>query len=379
MNLLNSLTPKRPLIHVALFMLAALIAVEIALTSFWSHEDVMDHILQDIVLFVVIYGPLAWFLAYRPMRMANLAQHQELQLLNRALTATRNAVFITDRTGNIAWANEAFSKMCGYEVEEILGRNPRFLQSGLQSPSYYKEMWATILSGQNWISETLERHKDGHTYTVRQTITPIMDELGQITHFIAMHDDITAMKEAEARMHRIAHHDALTGLSNRILFKDRLKQALRLAKRNKEALALLYIDLDRFKPVNDTLGHAVGDLLLKSVAKRLRRCVRDSDTVSRLGGDEFTVMLPTINQAADAAKVAEKIIQALEKPFNIQGNEIQIGSSIGIAIYMRDSDNAGDLMQMADAAMYVAKTEGRNTYRFYAAPQTENESENEPA
>ncbi|TCS72953.1 PAS domain S-box-containing protein/diguanylate cyclase (GGDEF)-like protein [Sulfuritortus calidifontis] len=363
--------PSRPRFLIAGTALLTLFATEIYLARLLDRGDFLIHVLLDLVLFGLVFGPIAWFTVFRPLLTRETSQENELNLLSRALTATSNAVFITDRAGNIAWANEAFSKLCGYEIEEILGRNPRFLQSGLQSPSYYKEMWATILSGQSWISETLERHKNGHTYTVRQTITPIMDELQQITHFIAMHDDITAMKEAEARIHRIAHHDALTGLSNRILFKDRLKQALRLAKRNKEALALLYIDLDRFKPVNDTLGHAVGDMLLKAVAKRLRRCVRDSDTVSRLGGDEFTVILPTINQADDAGKVAMKIIQALEKPFSIQGHEIRIGSSIGIAIYMRDSDNAGDLMQMADAAMYVAKTEGRNTYRFYAAPQAE--------
>lgn len=366
--------PKRPLYLTALAVLLTLLSLEVYLGWLWANDSIGQRILLNLALFGLIYGPVVWLIIFRPMQACWSKQQNELNLLSRALTATSNAVFITDRAGDIVWANEAFAKLCGHDLAEILGRNPRFLQSGLQDPTYYRDMWATILSGQSWSSDTIERHKAGHTYTVRQTITPIVDSQQQVTHFIAMHEDITAMKEAEARMHRIAHHDALTGLSNRILFKDRLKQALRLAKRNKEALALLYIDLDRFKAVNDTLGHAVGDLLLKSVAKRLRRCVRDSDTVSRLGGDEFTVILPTIQEAEDAAKVAEKIIEALDKPFSVQGNDIQIGSSIGIAIYMRDSDNAGDLMQMADAAMYVAKTEGRNTFRFYTA-----NPENEPA
>ncbi|MEW5891849.1 MAG: diguanylate cyclase [Pseudomonadota bacterium] len=359
--------PKRPHYLIAAAVLVALFALEITLDRSWARGDILRHIVLDVGLFGLVFGPLAWWLVFRPLLNLETSQEHDLSLLSRALTATSNAVFITDRTGNIAWANEAFSKMCGYEIEEILGRNPRFLQSGLQSPAYYKEMWATILSGQSWVSETVERHKAGHTYTVRQTITPIMDELQQITHFVAMHDDITALKEAEARMQHLAHHDALTGLSNRVLFKDRLKQALRLAKRSRETLALLYIDLDRFKQVNDSLGHAIGDELLKAVARRLRRCLRESDTVSRLGGDEFTVILQNIHSAADAAKVAGKIIEALDKPFQVQGNEIQIGSSIGIAIYMRDGESVASLMQAADAAMYQAKTETGSCYRFYAA------------
>lgn len=301
-----------------------------------------------------------------------MAQEQyEVRLLGTALSTASNAVLICDRSGLIEWVNEAFTKLCGYSSEELLGRTPRMLKSGKQGSDYYQALWQNILSGKAWSSETIERHKEGHEYTVRQTITPILDSTGEVSHFIAIHEDITSQKETAARIHHMAHYDALTQLPNRNLFYDRLEQTMRETKRNKQQMALLFLDLDRFKQVNDTLGHAIGDLLLQQVAKRLRKCVRDSDTVARLAGDEFTVILANIQDPNDAALVSDKIIRAIGKPFMLEGHEVQIGTSIGIAFYPRDAQSLDELVNMADSAMYVAKTENRNTYRFHMPNPTD--------
>jgi len=295
-----------------------------------------------------------------------MAQEQyEVRLLGTALSTASNAVLICDRKGHIEWVNEAFTKLCGYSTDELLGRTPRILKSGKQGVEYYQALWQTILAGKTWSSETVERHKSGYEYTVRQTITPILDGSGEVSHFIAIHEDITSQKATAARIHHMAHYDALTQLPNRNLFYDRLEQSMREAKRNKQQMALLFLDLDRFKLVNDSLGHAIGDLLLQEVAERLGKCVRESDTVARLAGDEFTVILSNIQDPNDAALVSDKIIRSIGKPFMLEGHEVKIGTSIGIAFYPRDAQTVDELVNLADSAMYTAKTENRNTYRFY--------------
>lgn len=291
---------------------------------------------------------------------------KRLRLLSAALATASNAVFITDRHGRIEWVNDAFSLLSGYSASEVIGQTPRFLKSGAHDADYYRALWQAILTGQTWRSQTTEKRKDGALYTVRQVITPIENEAGDITHFISMHEDITVQLAAHARIQHMAHHDALTGLPNRSLFFDRLSQAITLSKRTSEHIALLFLDLDRFKAVNDTYGHAVGDLLLKAVADRLLACVRESDTVARISGDEFTVTLHQIAERADAANVAEKIVKALSEPFMLDQNRIQIGVSIGIALYPGDSQNEQELVKLADAAMYDAKNQSRNTYRFHS-------------
>lgn len=294
-----------------------------------------------------------------------MAMDQErFRLLGAALSSANNAIFITDRSGRIRWINSAFTRLCGYGEQEIIGQTPRILKSGQVHPSYYQHLWQTILAGQTWSSEIVERHKDGSLYTVQQTITPILDEEGEITHFVAIQEDISAKKRAEERIRYLAQHDALTDLPNRSLFYDRLHQAMRVAHRNRGQLALLYLDLDRFKIVNDTLGHHVGDLLLQAAGLRLKECVRESDTVARLGGDEFAVILPEIDRAGDAVTVAEKIIEALSHEFHLDEHVVSIGTSIGIAVYGEVELETDTLVKQADAAMYVAKKEGGNAFRF---------------
>lgn len=293
-------------------------------------------------------------------------EHEQLRLLSAALATAANAVFITDRTGRIQWVNDAFCRLSGYSADELLGNTPRLLKSGVHEAAYYDELWATITAGKPWMSQTTERRKDGSLYTVRQIITPVRDAQGRVSHFIAMHEDISETLAAQARIERMAHFDAVTGLPNRSLFFDRLTQALALNRRSGEKVALLFLDLDRFKPVNDTYGHAVGDALLKAVGERLSAAVRESDTVARIAGDEFTVILPGLANREDAARVAEKIIRALGEPFQIEDHTLSIGVSIGIAVFPDDATDPDALMRSADNAMYAAKAASRNTYRFHA-------------
>lgn len=291
---------------------------------------------------------------------------QQVRLLSSALEATVNGVFITDPNGVILWVNPALSKLCGYSKEELLGQTPRIFKSAQQSAEYYRTLWETIGKGENWSGETVERAKDGRIYTVSQSITPIIHD-GELTHYIAIHDDISAQKLSQAHIQHMAHFDALTGLPNRALFYDRLHQALLLAKRNSSELALMYLDLDGFKQVNDSLGHHAGDLLLVCVAERLSKCIRQSDTVARLGGDEFTLILNEARNQEDIAGVAQKIIEAIAEPFDLEGRPAQIGVSIGIARFQKQAGNEDELMRLADAAMYEAKSAGKNTYRFSEA------------
>jgi diguanylate cyclase (GGDEF)-like protein/PAS domain S-box-containing protein len=289
---------------------------------------------------------------------------QQIRLLSSALAAAGTGVMITSARGVIKWVNPAFAKLSGYSKDELIGQTPRLLKSGQHSDEYYQTMWETISRGENWNRETVEQAKNGDLYTVSQTITPMLDERGEITHFIAVYEDITEQKQAQKRIEYLAHFDVLTGLPNRTLFYDRLEQALSLAKRNDGGVALLFMDLDGFKQVNDTMGHHAGDLLLIGVAQRLRQCIRESDTVARLGGDEFTVILNDAHEQHSVARIAEKIITSLAQPFELEGNEARIGVSIGIARYSEEASTEDELVKNADQAMYAAKSAGKNTYRF---------------
>lgn len=280
---------------------------------------------------------------------------QQLRLLSSAMAAAGSGVMITDSAGNIVWVNEAFSQQSGYSFAQAIGKTPRILQSGQQDDAYYAKLWRTIISGERWHNETVERHASGRLYTVRQSITPIFDDSGEISHFIAVHEDITLEKENQARISYLAHHDALTELPNRALFFDRLDQAISLAKRAETHLGLLFLDLDRFKPINDRLGHAAGDELLVEAARRIRNCVRESDTVARLGGDEFTIILSRVTTQDDATQVADKILDSLNQPFLLQGQAVNCGASIGIALFPDHATNPEVLLTVADGAMYAAK------------------------
>jgi diguanylate cyclase (GGDEF)-like protein/PAS domain S-box-containing protein len=420
---------------------------------------------------------------------------KQLHLQSAALEAAVNAIVIADRDGSIVWVNQAFTAMTGYSKEEVLGKNPRLLTSGEQTESYYAELWSTILSGQVWRGELVNKRKDGTVYTEEMTITPVTQKIGTVieTHFVAikqniserkeaeealrrteekyraifedavigifqttpdgrplsinralaeMHgydspeqlfaevsnvvlqlfvdpnqidaikrtlgkenvvrgaevevyrrdrkkkcllmnlravrdasgeivlhegtaEDITDRKVAEERVRFLAHFDPLTGLPNRNLLHDRLSQALAGARRRQDKVAVLFLDLDQFKTVNDSLGHSVGDLLLQEVAKRLKAASRELDTVSRSGGDEFVLILTTVKDMADVAVAAERFVKLMTDGFVVQGYPLNIGCSVGISIFPEDGADCETLIKNADAAMYCAKENGRNTWRFF--------------
>jgi diguanylate cyclase (GGDEF)-like protein/PAS domain S-box-containing protein len=422
---------------------------------------------------------------------------ERLQLQATALEAVSNAIVITDQKGTILWTNPAFGDLTGYTSEEALGRNQRLVSSGKQSKEFYANLWQTISTGKIWRGELTNRRKDGSLYTEEQTITPVCSDSGDVTHFVAvkqditerrraaqevrdsedqlrlilestaeaiygidlegrctfcnpaclrltgyrhsdellgknMHDlihhsrpngakfpveecrifcafktgqgthvddevlwkadgtsfpveywsypqrkgesvvgavvafiDITERKAAEEQIRSLAYYDTLTGLPNRILLQDRLAQALAGASRHQDKVALLFLDLDHFKVINDSLGHSVGDLLLKQVAERLKQQTREQDTVSRLGGDEFVVVLSGIRQIADSAVTAERIMDAMTSEFVIQGHSLNVGCSLGISIFPDDGRDGEILVKHADAAMYCAKENGRNNFQFF--------------
>lgn len=292
--------------------------------------------------------------------------HERTRLLGAALASASNGVFITGSDGRIQWCNTAFSKLCGYSEGEIIGRNPSFLKSGRQDSTYYERLWQTIGAGETWSSETVERHRDGTAFTVQQTITPIRDYKGEIRHFISIMEDITAQKATEEKIYHMAHYDALTDLPNRALFRDRLHHAIAIARRGEHQIALLFLDLDKFKSINDSLGHHVGDLLLQGVAARLCECVRECDTVARLAGDEFTVILQHVGSVTDAETVAAKIVARLAEPFQFEGHAIHTAASIGIALAPLHAAEDEALIKLADNAMYQAKSAGRGCYRVHA-------------
>ncbi|HTO50378.1 MAG TPA: diguanylate cyclase [Burkholderiales bacterium] len=290
-------------------------------------------------------------------------------LLARALEAAANAVMIADRDGRIVWVNDAFCRLSGYGRDEVIGRTPGLLKSGKQSPDFYRDLWETIASGRTWQGELVERRRDGSLWTANQVITPLLDESGRVTHFVAIQHDVTAITREREEIQRLAYHDSLTGLPNRASFLESLERGIARAAPDQRLIALLFLDLDDFKPINDALGHAAGDELLVAVAERLRAAVRKTDAVARLGGDEFAVLLTDVEHPDTAGALAGKLVDRIGQPYMLSGRRIEVGVSIGISVYPRDGATVDTLLSHADAAMYAAKARGRRQYRFFDARQ----------
>jgi len=303
---------------------------------------------------------------------------EKMRKLSVAVEGSSDWVLVTNKDGGIEYANRAVEEMSGYKKGEIQGRTPRIFKSGRHDDLFYKELWTTILSGRTFRGIISNRKKDGGLFEVFHTITPLKDGDGNITHFISMAKDVTQQKILEEKIHRLAYYDDLTGLPNRVFHKELMARTIEIAKRNKQLFALLYMDLDNFKRINDTLGLNVGDFLLKSVAKKLsaflRRCdyiarcqeVNIEDVLSRPGGDEFLVLLHNLGEAQDAARVARRILEELSAPWDLDGREVLMTASIGISLYPDDGETVDHLLKNADAAMYHAKAEGKNNYQFYS-------------
>lgn len=279
---------------------------------------------------------------------------------------SQEGMVVTDANAVILKINHSYTRIRGYTEADAVGQKMKLLKSDIQNASFYAEMRDKILQTGHWQGEIWNRRKNGEIYPEWLSISAVKAENGAVTHYVGTMMDITERKTIEEQMHHIAHYDVLTDLPNRILLADRLQQALAQAKRENTKLALMYIDLDKFKPVNDDFGHDVGDCLLKQVASRLLTCIqRESDTVSRIGGDEFVALLSTIENEAAVAKVADKILNSLNQPFILDEKRVNISSSIGIAIHPTHGDNAILLMKNADTAMYQAKHAGRSCFKFY--------------
>ncbi len=288
-----------------------------------------------------------------------------LRLAATVFETTTEAIMVSDADNKVKAVNPAFTRITGYSVVEILGKTPNILKSGRHDEAFYEEMWSSLSETGHWQGEIWNRRKSGEVYPEWLSIATIYDEDGEVVERVAVFTDITKRKKDEEQIRRQASFDALTGLPNRSLFLDRLSRAIASSRREERLVALLFVDLDRFKAVNDTMGHLYGDRLLEQVATRLTGCVREADTVARLGGDEFTIILPDITRGGDAATVAEKVIEQMSSTFIVEGHDLFIGASIGITVFPEDAHDASTMLRNADIAMYRAKEAGRNGYRFF--------------
>lgn len=278
-------------------------------------------------------------------------------------TASENIV-LTDQNNCFITVNPAFTATTGYSLEEIKGLTPKILRSGKQSKEFYAKMWDDLNTVGHWDGELWNKRKNGDLYAEWLSIKVIYNQDGSVRMYLGIFSDITEKKEADEIIWKQANYDLLTNLPNRRLFIDRLEHEIKIAHRTNGSLALLFIDLDYFKQVNDTLGHDKGDILLIKASERINESVRESDTVARMGGDEFTAILPQIVSPENAERVVKKIIEKLAQPFDLNGTAISISASVGIAIYPNDAQNSKELLQNADKAMYDAKRQGRS--RFYS-------------
>ena len=291
---------------------------------------------------------------------------ERLRIAGAIFDTTTEAVMVLEPTFSIASVNRAFTQITGYALAEVVGRFPGFLQTSSQAdlPKSIKE---TIDRLGRWDCEQWNRRKSGEEYAERLSITAIRDDSGVTTHYVVVFTDVTQSKYDEERIRYQANYDGLTGLPNRTLFMDRLCQSLHMAQRADQRVGLIYIDLDGFKLVNDSLGHELGDELLKEAARRLLFCVRHGDTVARLGGDEFTIIMPSLGEIRHAPVIAQRMIEALELPFHLKGHEAFVSASIGITVFPDDGIDAYSLLKNADAAMYRAKERGKANFQFFTA------------
>lgn len=283
---------------------------------------------------------------------------------------------ITDTSANILYVNNAFQRITGYTLDEVVGNTPRILNKGLTPKETYVELWDALMRGEVWRGEFHNTRKDGSTYLELATVAPIKDAAGVVTNFVAVKEDITARKQSEALLHRLAYYDGLTGLPNRALLHDRIAQAIRSTGRSETYGMLMLVDLDRFRQLNDALGHAVGDRVLRAVAARLRTCVREEDTLARHGDDDFAVLIERIGDTEDEAvahgeQVVRKVRQALAAPYPLgeedeEGDRQFITLSIGVSIFFDKQTTQDQLLRQAEVALYRAKKEGHNAVCFFS-------------
>lgn len=321
---------------------------------------------REALIFTSVWFVLIFFSGLILMKL-HLRSERDLILARNIIENASDAILITDSNCKIIDINPSYKNITGYSLDEVLGRSPGLVSSGKHDKSFYDAMWTEIKQNGGWHGELWDQRKNGEVFPIQLSINVIRSLDGKTSNYVGIFQDISEHKKAQQKLTEMAFYDQLTHLANRSLFTDHLNSAIALSKRQKQPLALLFLDLDQFKWINDTLGHDTGDQLLQVVAERLVSCVRDTDTVARLGGDEFTVLLQQVRNADNAAEIAQNIIQALGEPVLIADRELNIGVSIGIAIGPDDGTDSSTLQKNADLAMYQAKQSGRNTYRFFSS------------
>lgn len=298
-----------------------------------------------------------------------LLRHERDASERLALTVfnyAREGIMITSAQGVILEVNDSFTRITGYSREEAVGNTPSLLSSGHHSSMFYEDFWVALFEAGYWEGEIWNRRKNGEIFVENMTVSAVRDSSGEITQFVALFTDITEQKELQTQLEHLAHFDALTDLPNRVLFNYRLNQSTAYAARHKTQIAIAYLDLDGFKPINDTHGHAAGDLVLKEVAKRMLACLRDEDTLARLGGDEFALVLESVKVPDHLDGLLERLLDAVSLPVEWQGHQLQVTASIGVTFFPQtDEVEVSDLIHQADDAMYLAKQRGKNCFAFY--------------
>jgi diguanylate cyclase (GGDEF)-like protein/PAS domain S-box-containing protein len=310
-------------------------------------------------------GEITQFIASKEDITERKRGEEALRITASVFDNTQEAIVITDANNVILDVNAAFTRITGYSREEALGKNPKMLGSGRQDKDFYSVMWQSLKQERTWRGEIWNRRKSGEIYAELLSISAICDNDGKVLRYVAVFSDISYIKEHEAELSRVAHYDALTGIPNRVLLADRMKQAIAQTSREKNKMAVCYLDLDGFKPVNDTMGHAAGDQVLIEIANRIGITIRGGDTVARLGGDEFVVLLLGLEKGEECVATLERLLSAIAQPISVKDKFLTLGASIGVSIYPLDDEDPDILLRHADHAMYVAKQSGKNQFHIF--------------
>lgn len=363
-------SPVRFAVQITLSVFLAEALVMFVLPLFRLRDEWEANLL-DPVLLVFLLSPALYFFAFRPL----VRDRAQRRIAAKVFENTREAVMITDAETNILMVNDAFCDITGYTREEVIGKTPRILSSGRQSKEFYQRMWHGLINNGRWHGELWNRRKNGEHYLESLSINAVYGRNGEVENYIAHFADIMERRNAEDRIRFLAHYDELTRLPNRNNLRRCVEEMIEVAEHNGYEIAILFIDLDRFKNINDSLGHPVGDRLLQLAAERFKKCLREEDTVARLGGDEFVIVLPMLRGRKTASIVATKVQTALSGPFSIDGYNLAVTPSIGISVYPDDGRDFDTLVKNADTAMYRAKQEGRNAFRFYISHMNEHVTE----
>ncbi|MQT59930.1 EAL domain-containing protein [Pseudomonas sp. FSL R10-0399] len=338
-----------------------------------AHWQLINGYVWVFVSAVLIFVARSQLLSFLGGSASLKRQREDRERLRQAAAVfdcTREGVLVTDRTGAIVHVNRALVEITGYTVEEVLGKRPNMFKSGHHDLEFYQGVFKSLQETGDWHGEIWNRRKNGEIYPQWQTVRAITDEKGQLTHYVAVFTDISAIKKSQTDLARLVHHDPLTDLPNRLLFTDRTEQALTSAQRHKTGCALLMIDLDHFKIINDSLGHNVGDLLLKAVSGRLQRVFGKGYTVARLGGDEFAVLIENCSNASRAEVLAQQVLEAMKAAFEVTSHQLFVSASVGISVFPGDALNAEQLLRNADSALFKAKSAGREGYALYTEELT---------